>query len=188
MILFHGSRTPNITTLKSFGDGEKPLIYFFSKRENTLIYLCNAVERFCQQTGFNFQGKYATWGPYGFDSDGTLCWSEYYPNALWETFGEAEGYVYKVDTCAQKHKYIPTAYVSDVPVEVLECEIIPDVYQEILKMESEGKLRISRYEDMSEGRKNWLQKTMKEQYAYPEISPDYKYFLENKFDFLKSHK
>lgn len=189
MLLYHGSKIPDIKTLKPFGNGEKPVVYFFSKRENTLIYTSNAIERFCKETGFAYNGKFSTWGPYGFDRDGTLRWSEYYPNALKETFCGAEGYIYTVKTdSAQVCGNIPSAYVSETPVEVLNCEYIPDVYQEILKMESLGKLRVSRYEDMSDGSKVWLQKTINSQYAQPNIAPDYKYFLENKFDFLKKRK
>ena len=33
-----------------------PLIYFSSKKENVLIYLSNAIEKFCKETNFNYNG------------------------------------------------------------------------------------------------------------------------------------
>lgn len=188
MNLYHGSKIGNLKVLRPFANGDdKALVYFFDKRENTLVYLCNAVERFCKKTNFPFHGKFATWGPYGFDSDGVLFWEEYYPNAFAETFKGGSGYIYKVDTeIATKYGSIPSAFVADVPVEVIDCEFVPDVYEEILLQEQQGKLHIRRFENMTEGHRMWLENTIRQQYANPNISADYRYFLENKFYFLKN--
>ncbi len=45
-----------------------PLIYFSKKRENVLVYLSNAVEKYCRDTGFSYDGKWEKWGPYGFNN------------------------------------------------------------------------------------------------------------------------
>ncbi|WP_196805776.1 hypothetical protein [Butyrivibrio sp. WCD2001] len=70
------------------------MIYFSRKRENVLVYLSNAVEKYCRETGFAFDGIWQKWGPYGFGKEGRLCLEEYYPNALEETYSGVSGYIY----------------------------------------------------------------------------------------------
>ncbi len=48
-----------------------PLVYFSNKRENVLVYLSNAVERFCRETGFVHDGSWYKWASYGFQA--ALC-------------------------------------------------------------------------------------------------------------------
>ena len=33
-----------------------PLVYFSKKREIVLVYLSNAIERYCKETGFSYYG------------------------------------------------------------------------------------------------------------------------------------
>ena len=54
-----------------------PLVYFSEKRENVLVYLSNAVEKYCKETGFTHDGAYQKWGPYGFNKDGRQRLEEY---------------------------------------------------------------------------------------------------------------
>lgn len=35
-----------------------PLVYFSKKRENVLVYLSNAIERYCKETGFSYDGRW----------------------------------------------------------------------------------------------------------------------------------
>ncbi len=188
MILFHGSQTPNIKVLKPNVSNHKlPLVYFSQKRENTLVYLSNAVEKLCRKVGRLFDSYY-TWASYGFDGSGKLRVEEYYPNATKETYSGVSGYIYTVNTAnVSPQKDIPYAFVSEKPVEVCGCEFVPDAYEAILQAEKDGLLSILRYEQLTEKAKMSLQKAITAEYN-GDISPDYKYFLENKFDFLKSHK
>lgn len=39
-----------------------PLVYFSKKRENVLVYLSNAIERYCKETGFSYDGRWEKWG------------------------------------------------------------------------------------------------------------------------------
>ncbi len=187
MLLYHGSKTGNIKELQPHLSNHKlPLVYFSQKRENVLMYLSNAVEKFCKQNGLILDSYY-TWASYGFDGDGKLCVSEYYPNATEETYGGVSGYIYTVQTDnVTPQKDIPFAYVSDKPVKVCDCFFVPDAYEEILKAEKQGLLTILRYEQMGQKAKQWIQKTITDEYNGATLA-DYKYFLENKFDFLKSH-
>ena len=61
-MLYHASRTPHITTLEPRRSNEDvPRIYFSDKRENTLVYLSNAVEKTCRERGFAHTGKWQKW-------------------------------------------------------------------------------------------------------------------------------
>ena len=99
MTFFHASQTKNIKILKpNISNHNIPLIYFSDKRENVLVYLSNAIEKFCKEKHFKFEGFWHKWGPYGFDKDGRLCLEEYYPNALKETYSGVKGYIYSCDS------------------------------------------------------------------------------------------
>lgn len=79
---YHASQTKNIKVLEPrVSNHNIPLIYFSSKRENVLVYLSNAIEKFCKETNFNYNGIYSKWGPYSFTKDGIIQLEEYYPNA-----------------------------------------------------------------------------------------------------------
>ena len=72
MTFFHASQTKNIKILKpNISNHNIPLIYFSDKRENVLVYLSNAIEKFCKEKHFKFEGFWHKWGPYGFDKDGS---------------------------------------------------------------------------------------------------------------------
>lgn len=79
---FHASQIQGIEILKPhLSEHGMPLVYFSTRRENVLVYLSNAVEKYCRETGFDYNGTYKKWGPYGFDADGRQQIEEYYPDA-----------------------------------------------------------------------------------------------------------
>lgn len=181
---YHASQTANIKILEPrVSNHGKAWVYLSEKRENVLVYLSNAVEKYCTETGFDYNGIFSKWGPYGFDQDGILTFEEYYPNALYETYAGVSGYIYR----AEKVESIPTeisipnAIVSDKPVPVIDCEFIPDAYTEILKAQKEGRLRITKYDEFISKREEWLRKIINEEYAEAVEHPEYRYFLKGKF-------
>lgn len=183
---YHASPTAGIKVLepKESNHGV-PLIYFSQKRENVLVYLSNAVEKFCRDTGYVHTGKWTKWASYGFQN-GIQQLEEYYPNALTETYRGVSGYIYRAAAIqeAAQEIHIPDAAVSSLPVPVDGVEFIPDAYEAILEAERQGKIFITRYEVMTECTRGWLRKTVQEEYNSAGEQPEYRYFLKNKFSFI----
>ncbi|MBR6708618.1 MAG: hypothetical protein IKL84_02950 [Clostridia bacterium] len=54
---YHASPIKDIELLEPrVSNHEVPLIYLSKKRENVLVYLSNAVEKYCRETGFAYDG------------------------------------------------------------------------------------------------------------------------------------
>ncbi len=184
---YHASQTKGISCLEPhISNHGNPLVYFSSKRENVLVYLSNAVEKCCKETGFQNAGRWSKWGPYGFTKDGILRLEEYYPHALEDTYKGVSGYIYSADIKdgIKKLEGIPDAYVSELPVLVKACEYIPDAYAEILHSQAKGEIVIQRYEEMTESQLQWIHQTAIQEYKDEQTGSDYKHFLLNKFPFL----
>ena len=185
---FHASPIGGIKLLEPrISNNGIPLIYFSKKRENVLVYLSNAIEKYCKETGFDFFGKCTKWGPYGFQKDGTQRIEEYYPNALADTYKEVSGYIYAADEISNPglQIQIPDAVTSSSPVLVKSCEFVPDAYEAILAAEQEGLLSVSRYEDASQTQLEWIERTMQKEYEKAIDRPEYRHFIEGKFPFVK---
>ena len=160
-----------------------PLVYFSKKRENVLVYLSNAIEKYCKETGFSYDERWEKWGPYGFDKNGILRLEEYYPDALGKTYKGVSGYIYCADNIVEAdfEIQIPDAAVSSTPVDVSTVEFVPDAYEAVLQAEEEGLITILRYEDMPEKMKEWNQKTILEEYENAADHPEYRHFLKGNF-------
>ena len=181
---YHASQTAGIRTLEPrISNHGVPLIYFSTKRENTLVYLSNAIEKFCRETGFAYDGPWQKWGPYGFERDGRLQLQEYYPDALKSTYRGVSGYIYHVSAIepAEMSIAISNAAVTAVPVDVEGCEFVPDALDAILQAEHDGLITIQRYATMPDKMRAWLEQTTAQEYADAEAHPEYRYFLKAKF-------
>lgn len=184
---YHASKTANIRVLEPrISNHNTPLIYFSEKRENVLVYLSNAIEKYCKETGFSHSDKWHKWASYGFDSDGILRLDEYYPDAIRDTYEGVSGYIY----CAEKIKEnessqnISYAFITSEKTKVSSVEFIEDAYAEIIKASEKGLIRIRKYEEMSDNMFRWIENTIRDEYQTAENEPDYRYFLKAKFSFL----
>ena len=185
---FHASSIKGIEILEpSISNHDVPLIYFSKKRENVLVYLSNAIEKYCKETGFDYSGKWHKWGPYGFNKDGTQRIEEYYPNALTDTYKGVSGYIYTVEIITDSgfQLQIPDAATSSVPTSITCCEFVPDAYEAILSAEKEGLISILRYEDSSIAQLEWIERTIRGEYENAVDKPDYRHFIEGKFPFVR---
>ena len=183
-MLYHASQTGGITRLEPrVSDHGVPLLYLSEKRENVLVYLSNAVEKYCRETGFAYAGIWKKWGPYGFDLDGRLRLEEYYPDALQKTYQGVSGYIYEVERVAESgfSLKIPYAVTTREPADVVRAEFVPDAYEEILRAEQEGLIRIMRYQQMPENMRKWLIKVTREEYENSADHPEYRHFLRGVF-------
>ena len=181
---YHASQICDIKTLEPrVSNHGIPLIYFSRKRENVLVYLSNAVEKYCIESGFAYDGVWQKWASYGFDKDGRQHIDEYYPDALIKTYKGVSGYIYtaeKVDE-VDFQTYIPDSAVSATPVEVAGAEFIPDALEAILEAEKQGLIVVTRYNELTEKKRAWIESTVKSEYAEAENHPDYRHFLLNNF-------
>lgn len=185
-MLYHASQTPHIQTLEPrISNDGVPRIYFSDKRENTLVYLSNAVEKTCRENHFPHVGKWQKWASYGFTKDGLLRFEEYYENALEDTYKGVSGYIYAVEQSGAEKPLpnIRNAFFSEVPLPVVSREYIPDAMEALLEAEREGKIVITRYSELSDKMRDWLVRTTFDEYR--DASPDYRFFLEQKFPFLR---
>lgn len=188
ILYYHASQIGGIKILEPrISNHNTPLIYFSTKRENVLVYLSNAVEKYCKETKFYHKDKWHKWASYGFDTDGILILDEYYPDALKDTYKGVSGYIYSVNNI-QENKTdinISNAITTSAPAVVTDVEFIEDAYTEIIKASEADLIKIRRYEDMSDNMLSWIENTIKNEYANSENEPDYRYFLKAKFDFIK---
>ena len=178
---YHASPIKGITQLMPhISNHGIPLVYFSKKRENVLVYLSNAVEKYCQETGFSYDGKWQKWGPYGFNKDGRLRLEEYYPNALISTYKGVSGYIYSAETMTDSGfaVQIPDAVTSSLPVKVSNVEFVTDAYEAILQAERAGLITILRYEEMPAEMREWNERTIKEEYDNAADHPEYRHFFE----------
>ena len=167
-----------------------PLIYFSKKRENVLVYLSNAIEKYCRETGFQYSGVWKKWGPYGFDKNELQRIEEYYPNALKTAYQGVSGYIYAAQSIAEADfdLQIPDAAVSASPVPVSACEFIPDAYTAILQAEQDGLITILRYENLPDKMKAWNRRVILEEYAEASDHPEYRHFLKGNFPDILSNE
>ena len=184
---YHASPLGNISRLEPrISNHGISLIYFSRKRENVLVYLSNAVEKYCKGTGFAFDGNWQKWGSYGFGKDGRLCLEEYYPGAIEDTYSGVSGYVYSVAEIEDSgfELQIPDASTSSVPVDVADPEFVADAYKEILEAEKKGLITIVRYVEQTDKKKDWIERTIKQEYEDAGDHPEYRHFLKGKFPIL----
>lgn len=186
-MLYHASQIPDIKLLTPHVSNHgKSLIYLSSKRENVLVYLSNAVEKCCRENGFEHQGVYRKWASYGFTKEGILQLDEYYPDATSDTYKGVSGYIYTLSetpSCLPMQD-IPFAFTSDSPIPVLSREFIPDAYEALLSAAREGKLLLTSYDQNSPEKLDWIKATVTKEYEESPNSPEYRFFLKTKFNFL----
>ena len=184
---FHASQTADIEYLEPrISNHGIPLLYFSAKRENTLVYLSNAIEKYCRETGYLHHGKWTKWGSYGFTKEGILRLEEYWPSATIDTYKGVSGYIYSAAQTDDMEAMpeIPFCYVAKTTAKVEYAEYIPDAYDSLMEAVEKGEIILQKYEDLSEASLQWIHQTMIKEYET--ASEEYQYFLRNHFAFLQS--
>lgn len=186
-MLYHASTTAGIQVLEPrVSNHGAPLVYLSRKRENVLVYLSNAVEKFCREQGFAYDGVWHKWASYGFDKAGKLILEEYYPNALPETYEGVAGYVYHAEDVLNAAPIgIPDAVAAAEPVPIIGCEYVPDAWAALCQAAEEDRITIMRYDQLSPKRLEWIRQTMLDEYTQSAQQPDYRFFICSKFPFCR---
>lgn len=129
MTFYHGSPIDGLKELNSFvSEHKEPYIYFFTNPVVALLYSVHPVE------------KPFSWYPYGFDENGTVVYSEYYPNAFFDIYKGKMGYLYECDNVADTKNptNINSAYTCKMPVTVDRVTQINDVFMRFMEYKIKG--------------------------------------------------
>ena len=140
MLLYHGSSTAGITTLRpGLSNHDKAYVYLTDCPTLALFYAYNAVGR---------PGGFFT---YWFDKEGMLHYDEYFPDQTRRLYEGHSGWLYTAepDGVTQLDK-MTWVYLSETEVPVTQAEYIPDLYAAMLHAERECRLLLHRYEDIPE--------------------------------------
>ena len=173
MILYHGSKTANIDTLRPFlSNHEKPYVYLTHSKVLATAYAHNPLTR---PNGF-----FSYW----WSKDGTLCYDEYFPNQLETIYAGQTGYVYECVGDYPQLDKMPWVYLSGESVPVIRCTRIPDIYQELLEYERQGLLKVRRWDTVSAGQRELWKNVVKRSLAKTDLStPAGREY----FDYVKEH-
>ena len=68
-----------------------------------------------------------------------------------------------------------------------DVEFISDAYDEIIRAEEKGLIKIRRFEEQSDKMLAWIEKTIRDEYENAENEADYRHFLKAKFSFLNDN-
>jgi len=120
----------------------------------------------------------------GVSSSGVVIYDEQFPNQLEKMYKGRNGYLY---TCADSSQvtagHTKGVWVLREPAKISAVEHIKDVYSEILDAENAGKVRVNRYESLSDERKAEITEMMKDYIIEGNFllsdSPKARFFAEN---------
>ncbi len=189
-MLYHGSNHGDIKTLKpNYSMHGKKYVYLSTLREVALIYTVNSIEKYYEDNHLDKPIEFHNWYSYGFSEEKPYL-SEYYPNAIKETYSGKSGYIY---TCKEpmdisNPTHIYCARVCEEPVIVEGVEYIEDVYKEFLKLEEQGLIELRRYKDNSDKFNRNIHKMIREDIKKYNLLKkplhNYSVFLKAKFPIL----
>lgn len=138
MILYHGSKIPNIESLRPFSSNhDKPYVYLTHSRVLATIYAHNPLTR---PNGF-----FSYW----WGKDGTLYYDEYFENQLEVIYSGQKGYVYECEGQYPQMEKMPWVYLSEENVPVANYIEIPNICEQLLQYEREGLLKVQRWNEVS---------------------------------------
>lgn len=96
------------------------------------------------------------------DENGIPTYHEQFPNQLYTIYKNRSGYIYScMNDGLIKQGHTNGVWLATKPITVLKSEFIEDVYNEIIKAEKIGKIRVIRYEDLTDEKKDEITEMMK---------------------------
>lgn len=164
--LYHGSKSGGLTVLKPhLSSHKKELVYLTTSEAVACIYTVNAVERLFESKGLNYPFPFSPWYSYGFDKDKTPVLEEYYPDAAKLTYAGKSGYIYTCEKPAELNNAteIFCARTTEMPVKVISCRKIDDVYKELLEFQKSGMLIVKPYNEVNQKTIDYIESTIKKE-------------------------
>ena len=169
MDLYHASPVRGLTVL------EPSVTKYFGKPRQVCLTALEPMALFYGVKHFEYT--------YGYTGAGALYYEEYFPGALAEIYRGRSAALYR---CAWREGMeaaaIPNEYVSAEPVAVEEEIFIPDLYEALLERESRGLLRIVRWEQLGQRKRDWIRRAeaevIREQCLLTRDSPFARYMRE----------
>lgn len=141
MLLYHGSSKNELNTLQPFtANHGKPYVYFSTSEIAAAFFAASPVQR-----------PYY-WFPYNFDNEGRAVYTEVYPGAFAEAYGQKSGCVYVCEVnedALLRFPSDPFTRLSAKPVRVTRCCPISDLHEWFLQKERENALVIQRFETVA---------------------------------------
>lgn len=141
--LYHGSITSGIAALEArsrLHGTDKMVVYLTDSIPYALLYIWNS-----SHTGYF--GKYVTGG----FRNGQTFYEEQFPDQLRTFYQGVSGYLYRIPRTNQMHAMInrPGLFWQERNAAVADVRFIPDVYEELLKYEAAGEIRILRFTEQT---------------------------------------
>lgn len=187
---YHGSKSKDIKILHPYLSlHDEKYVYLTSNKAVALIYTANAIEVFYTKNNLVNSEKFQAWYSYSFDNDIPVL-EEYYPNAIFETYNNQTGYIYECESpnTFDNPTNIKCAIVTKDNVKTTKEIHVQNIYEEILKMEQLGLLKIRKFEDMPKNYLNRIYSLIQEDIVKYDLinNPSHNYcvFLKSKFPFL----
>ena len=141
--LYHGSFSPNIHKLsaasKNHDSEEEKVVYMTTNRVYALFYIWDT----------EHNGREKKWITGGI-KDGIVYYHEQFPGQLKSFYDGVNGYIY---FCSKNDDWIkaskPDTWMCSHDAVIEGCEKVENVYKELLRYETEGKVNIVRFETMT---------------------------------------
>lgn len=144
MAYYHCSPTGGLTTLEP----RKPASFEKPAR----VYMTTLLPMALMYSIRNYEYSY------GYTREGQIYFDEYFPNALEILYRGKRASLYLCEPEAVETTRIPNEAISETPVPIVREIPVPDAWEALLEQERLGTLVIHRYQELSEGMRNWIRK------------------------------
>ncbi len=145
MILYHGTHIRNLQQLRPFATQgnaiSKPVICFTPNPQIALLYIANRPYR---------------WVTFHEDENGKAVFTEHYENMLYDFYHTVSGSIYLCDgdNPSISPSHMKGVFTSRTCVPIEKEILIDNGYEEILKQEALGTIRVRRYRLLPSDEKN----------------------------------
>ena len=189
-MFYHGTNVGGLKELRPKSSNQGKYVYFAKNRLSVFPYLANP----CQVALDKKYGKGVKMvdyriAQYRFTPEGKLVFFDVWKNYLEDTFKGQTGYIYYFEDIegVTRLKSESEIYGLDRPIKVKDVEVIPDIYQELLRLSEEGQVELQFYKDLSDEYKEKHAKRFLETYKNTD-NELIKEILYDKFELVRKYE